>query len=57
LKYDDFFFAASSLGMDLALELSDHLPGLGVLQEVERVDDEQVHHPSLPSWTHSNPLW
>jgi hypothetical protein len=43
--------------MDLAVELSDHLPGLGVLQEVERVDDEQVHHPALPSWTHSNPFW
>ena len=47
-------FLASLVGMDLAIELPHHLPGLGRLQEVERLSDEQVRYPSIPPRTCSH---
>jgi hypothetical protein len=50
-----YLFLASALGVGVAAELPHHVHGLVIVQEVERVAHEQVHHAALPARRHANP--
>ena len=45
------------MGVDLASELPRDHHGLDLLQEVQRITHEQVHHAPLPSGRHPHPCW